>query len=226
MGFNIGFCIQYISLFYFFKIRVLSLGDLSFWPLASYPENLTTVCFCFWNFKCLPWKNILSDLDSLFCQIFWSGPSHLIYANIWNNRPPDSYILYVFIYQFLWNILFTVNCAVFLVQIYWFGKDTIIKFVLDILWVTCITTTRLYWHECNTFLCYNYTHTDIKMHLIHFKILDNKVIHIVHCSSSFFNFFILCIRVRHNVFNLRRDWTNAVAGVVRVDIWRCGGSCG
>lgn len=28
------------------------------------------------------------------------------------------------------------------------------------------------------------------------------------------------------MFNLRRDWTIAIAGVVRVDIWRCGGSCG
>lgn len=130
-------------------------------------------------------------------------------------------------YQFLWNILFTVNCAVFLVLIYWFGKDTIVKFVSDFLWVICITTTRVYWHECNTRLCYDYTHTDIKMHLIHFKILDNKVIHIVqlYCSSSLL-FIILCNRVRHKVFNLRRDWTIAVAGVVKVDIWRCGGSCG
>lgn len=86
-----------------------------------------------------------------------------------------------------------------------------------------------YLHHDNTFvlawICYNYTHTLIKMHLIHFKILDNKFIHIVqlYCSSSLL-FIILCNRVRHKVFNLRRDWTIAVAGVVRVDI--CGGSCG
>lgn len=102
----------------------------------------------------------------------------------------------------------------------------IIKFVLDILWVICIMIICLYWYECNIFLCYNYIYIDIKMYLIYFKIFDNKVIYIVYCLLSFFYFFILCIRVRYNVFNLCWDWINVVVGVVRVDIWRCGGSCG
>lgn len=40
------------------KVMVLSLGDLSIWhdPLSSYPVNLTTVYFCFWNFKMFTMK--------------------------------------------------------------------------------------------------------------------------------------------------------------------------